>query len=129
MNETYVFFFARFFIASMFLISAILKLFTFNLQMNLYHFDNMSIGISLIIISIIVEIIFASMLIIGYKTKLAIIILLMFLIGNTIMAPYKFTGHFQYIVYKKNLAIFGGLISLLIHNMKIPLTKRDKDET
>ena len=67
------------------------------------------------------------MLIIGYKTKLAIIVLIMFLIGNTIMIPYKFFGHFQYIIYKKNLAILGGLIALLY--LTIKLNSRDKNET
>lgn len=127
MRETYTLFFARFFIASMFLISAVLKLFTLDIQVNLYHGDNSNIIYIFIILSIIIEIIFSIMLIIGYKTKLAIIILIMFLIGNTMMIPHKFSGHFQYIIYKKNLAIFGGLIALFY--LTIKLNQRDKNET
>jgi len=63
------------------------------------------------------------MLIIRYKTKLAIIVLLMFLIGNTIMVQYKFTDEFQYIIYKKNLAILGGLIAIFLLNIQTNYTR------
>jgi len=118
MKETYTIFFARFFMASMFLISACTKLFTLDIQINLFNNGHIKITLFFIILSIILEIIFSIMLIMGYKTKLAIMVLLMFLIGNTIMVQYKFTDEFQYIIYKKNLAIFGGLIAVFLLNIQ-----------
>ena len=71
MKEIYTFFFARFFIASMFLTSAYTKLFTLDMQINIYNNQHIKITLFFITLSIILEIIFSIMLIIRYKTKLA----------------------------------------------------------
>lgn len=127
MKETYMLFFARFFIASMFFISASIKIFTFDSQIILINNpDNYILKIS-VIISIAVELFFSLMLLINYKTKLAIIILTIFLIGNTIMIPYRFPDLFQVIIFKKNLAILGGMIALFLMNLQI--TNRGNNET
>lgn len=127
MKETYMLFFARFFIASMFFISASIKIFTFDSQIILINNpDNYILKIS-VIISIAVELFFSLMLLINYKTKLAIIILTIFLIANTIMIPYRFPDLFQVIIFKKNLAILGGMIALFLMNLQI--TNRGNNET
>jgi len=46
-----------------------------------------------------------------------------FLISNTIMVEYKFTDEFQYILYKKNLAILGGLIAIFLLNIQTNYTR------
>jgi putative oxidoreductase len=97
----------------MFIISAISKIQNIDIQIHYYPNLNTSLIYYLIIISIVIEITVAMMLIIEYKTNLAIIILLMFLMGNTIMAPSKYSEIFVLVIYKKNLAIFGGLLALL----------------
>jgi len=127
MKETYMLFFARFFIASMFFISASIKIFTFDSQIILISNPDNYILKIYVIISIAVELFFSLMLLIDYKTKLAIIILTIFLLGNTIMIPYKFPDLFQVTIYKKNLAILGGMIALFLMNLKKP--NRGNNET
>lgn len=115
--------FARFLIASMFLTSAFIKIFTLDIQVGLFNASDSKLFLFLVVISIIIEIVFSIMLIIDYKIKLAIIALIIFLIANTIMVPYKFPDTFQVIIYKKNLAILGGLIVLYLFKIKTDILR------
>lgn len=117
MKVNYLLLFARICIASMFVISASMKIFTFETQLTLYQSFNEYTSYA-IILSILVEIVLSIMLVAEYKIKFVIIFLIFFLLGNTIMASSKFDEDIIYIIYKKNLAIFGGLIALFSHYVK-----------
>ena len=104
---------ARFFIGIMFIVSAIVKIFTLDVQVNLFTLLDASFTMYIVIISILVELLAGIMFIVGYKVKFIIIVLVLFLIGNTIMAPSKFDTDIALIIYKKNIAILGGLLAIL----------------
>ncbi len=97
-------------IVSPFFISAFYKL------THLFSEQKVYAGIPLWMIALgaLLEMTLCLMVVINYKPKLAIIGLILFLIGNTVAAPTKF-GMDAYVllsIWKKNIAILGGLLLL-----------------
>ena len=113
MNNSNVLDIDRFFIGIMFIISAIVKIFTLDSQVNLFTSLDASYTMYIVIISIFVELLARIMFIAGYKIKFIIIVLILFLIGNTMMASSKFDTDIAFVIYKKNIAILGGLLAIL----------------
>ncbi len=97
-------------IVSPFFISAFYKLTHLLLEQKVYT----GIPLWMIASGALLEMTLCLMVVINYKPKLAIMGLILFLIGNTAAAPTKF-GMNAYVllsIWKKNIAILGGLLLL-----------------
>ena len=64
----------------------------------------------LFIPSVIVEILFPLLIIVGYKTKLASLVMILFILTVTIIFHTDFSNEMQLIAFLKNIAIAGGFL-------------------
>ena len=103
----------RIFLASLFLVEGIGKLFTQE-QVITYMEDYGVPGI-LFIPAVIVEILFPLLLIVGYKTRLAALVLALFTLTVTIIFHTDFDDGMQLISFLKNLAITGGFMIVIAY--------------
>jgi uncharacterized membrane protein YphA (DoxX/SURF4 family) len=63
--------------------------------------------------NIISQLVGASLLLLGYKTRLGAILLILFLIPTTLVFHTNFSQEMQVIAFFKNLAIIGGLLMVV----------------
>ena len=98
----------RIFLASLFLVEGIGKLFTQE-QVITYMEDYGVPGI-LFIPAVIVEILFPLLLIVGYKTRLAALVMTLFTLTVAIIFHTDFSNEMQLISFLKNVAIAGGFL-------------------
>ena len=103
----------RIFLSVLFLIEGIGKLFTQE-QVITYMEDYGVPGI-LFIPAVIVEILFPLLLIVGYKTKLAALVMALFTLTVTIIFHTDFGDGMQLILFLKNLAITGGFMIVIAY--------------
>ena len=103
----------RIFLSVLFLIEGIGKLFTQE-QVVTYMEDYGVPGI-LFIPAVIVEILFPLLLIVGYKTRLAALVLALFTLTVTIIFHTDFGDGMQLISFLKNLAITGGFMIVIAY--------------
>ena len=103
----------RIFLSALFLIEGIGKLFTQE-QVITYMEDYGVPGI-LFIPAVIVEILFPLLLIVGYKTKLAALVMALFTLTVTIIFHTDFGDGMQLISFLKNLAITGGFMIVIAY--------------
>ena len=103
----------RIFLSALFLIEGIGKLFTQE-QVITYMEDYGVPGI-LFIPAVIVEILFPLLLIVGYKTRLAALVLALFTLTVTIIFHTDFDDGMQLISFLKNLAITGGFMIVIAY--------------
>ena len=103
----------RIFLSALFLIEGIGKLFTQE-QVIMYMEDYGVPGI-LFIPAVIVEILFPLLLIVGYKTRLAALVLALFTLTVTIIFHTDFDDGMQLISFLKNLAITGGFMIVIAY--------------
>jgi len=103
----------RIFLSVLFLIEGIGKLFTQE-QVITYMEDYGVPGI-LFIPAVIVEILFPLLLIVGYKTKLAALVMALFTLAVTIIFHTDFGDGMQLISFLKNLAITGGFMIVIAY--------------
>jgi len=103
----------RIFLSVLFLIEGIGKLFTQE-QVITYMEDYGVPGI-LFIPAVIVEILFPLLLIVGYKTRLAALVLALFTLTVTIIFHTDFDDGMQLISFLKNLAITGGFMIVIAY--------------
>ena len=103
----------RIFLSVLFLIEGIGKLFTQE-QVITYMEDYGVPGI-LFIPAVIVEILFPLLLIVGYKTKLAALVMALFTLTVTIIFHTDFGDGMQLISFLKNLAITGGFMIVIAY--------------
>ena len=103
----------RIFLSVLFLIEGIGKLFTQE-QVITYMEDYGVPGI-LFIPAVIVEILFPLLLIVGYKTRLAALVLALFTLTVTIIFHTDFDDGMQLISFLKNLAITGGFMFVIAY--------------
>ena len=103
----------RIFLSVLFLIEGIGKLFTQE-QVITYMEDYGVPGI-LFIPAVIVEILFPLLLIVGYKTRLAALVLALFTLTVTIIFHTDFDDGMQLISFFKNLAITGGFMIVIAY--------------
>ena len=103
----------RIFLSVLFLIEGIGKLFTQE-QVITYMEDYGVPGI-LFIPAVIVEILFPLLLIVGYKTRLAALVMALFTLTVTIIFHTDFGDGMQLILFLKNLAITGGFMIVIAY--------------
>ena len=98
----------RIFISLIFLIAGVGKI--FNYEGTIGYMESFGIPGYLLIPAIIIEILFPLLVIIGYKTKLAAIILALFTISLAIIFHTDFSNQMQLMSFLKNFAIAGGFL-------------------
>ena len=106
-------FFARVFLSLLFLIEGIRKI-SVQDSVIMYMEDYGVPGI-LFIPSIILEILFPLMIIVGYKTKLAALILSIFTFAVAIIFHTNFYEDMQMVFFLKDLAIAGGFMMIFFY--------------
>ena len=98
----------RIFISLIFLIAGVGKI--FNYEGTIGYMESFGVPGYLLIPAIIIEILFPLLVIIGYKTKLAAIILALFTISLAIIFHTDFSNQMQLMSFLKNFAIAGGFL-------------------
>ena len=105
--------FGRVFLSALFLIEGIGKLFSQD-QVITYMEDYGVPGI-LFVPAVIVEILFPLLLIVGYKTRLAALVMALFTLTVTIIFHTDFSDGMQLIFFLKDLAIAGGFMIIIAY--------------
>ena len=98
----------RIFLSTIFLIEGIRKLFF--REQTIEFMEDYGVPGILFIPSVIVEILFPLLIIIGYKTKLASLVMILFILTVTIIFHTDFSNEIQLIAFLKNIAIAGGFL-------------------
>jgi len=102
----------RIFISLIFLIAGFGKI--FNYEETIGYMESFGVPGYLLVPAIIIEILFPLLLIIGYKTKLASIILSLFAILLAIIFHTDFSNQMQLMSFLKNFAIAGGFLIIFV---------------
>ena len=105
-------FIGRIFISLIFLIAGVGKI--FNYEGTIGYMESFGIPGYLLIPAIIIEILFPLLVIIGYKTKLAAIILALFTLSLAIIFHTDFSNQMQLMSFLKNFAIAGGFLVIFV---------------
>ena len=98
----------RIFLSTLFLIEGIGKLFT--QEQVITYMEDYGVPGMLFIPAVVVEILFPLLLIVGYKTRLAALVMALFTLTVTIIFHTDFSNGMQLILFLKNLAIAGGFV-------------------
>ena len=98
----------RIFLSTLFLIEGINKI--FNYEETIQYMENFGVPGYLAIPAIILEILFPLLLIIGYQTKIAALVIAIFTIVVAIIFHTNFNDHMQFITFFKDIAIAGGFL-------------------
>ena len=102
----------RIFISLIFLLAGFGKI--FNYEETIGYMESFGVPGYLLVPAIIIEILFPLLLIIGYKTKLASIILSLFAILLAIIFHTDFSNQMQLMSFLKNFAIAGGFLIIFV---------------
>ena len=106
-------FFARIFLSLLFLIEGIRKI---SVQDNvIMYMEDYGVPGILFIPSIILEILFPLLIIVGYKTKLAALVMALFTFTVAIIFHTDFHEDMQMIFFLKDLAIAGGFMIIFFY--------------
>lgn len=65
--------------------------------------------------AIFLEVVGGILLLLGFKTKIGAIMLIIFLIPTTLIFHTEFSERIQMIMFMKNLAILGGILAIVAH--------------
>ena len=103
----------RIFLSVLFLVEGVGKLFTQE-QVLMYMEDYNVPGI-LFFPAVVVEILFPLLLIVGYKTKLAALVMTLFTLTVAIIFHTDFSDGMQLIFFLKDLAIAGGFMIIVAY--------------
>ena len=103
----------RIFLSTLFLIEGINKI--FNYEGTIEYMESFNVPEFLAIPTIILEILFPLLLIIGYQTKLSALVLAIFTLATALIFHTDFTNQMQLISFLKNFAIAGGFLILFIN--------------
>ena len=103
----------RIFLASLFLIEGVGKLFT--QEQVITYMENYGVPGMLFIPAVVVEILFPLLLIVGYKTRLAALVMALFTLTVAIIFHTDFSDGMQLISFLKNLAIAGGFMIIIAY--------------
>ena len=106
----------RIFISSIFLFSGINKIFQY--EQTVQWMEGFSIPGFLLIPTIVIEIIFPILIIIGYQTGFAAGMLALFCLATGLIFHLDLSNQMQIIALLKNLGLAGGLIFLVINGPK-----------
>ena len=102
----------RIFISLIFLVAGVGKI--LNYEGTVGYMESFGVPGYLLIPAIIIEILFPLLLIIGYKTKLAAIILSLFAILLAVIFHTDFSNQMQLMSFLKNFAIAGGFLIIFV---------------
>ena len=103
----------RIFLSTLFLIEGTNKI--FNYEGTIQYMENFGVPEYLAIPAIILEILFPLLLIIGYQTKIAALVIAIFTIVVAIIFHTNFDDHMQFITFFKDIAIAGGFIIIFVN--------------
>jgi len=103
----------RIFLAALFLIEGVGKLFT--QEQVITYMENYGVPGMLFIPTVVVEILFPLLLIVGYKTRLAALVMALFTLTVAIIFHTDFSNGMQLISFLKNLAIAGGFMIIIAY--------------
>ena len=103
-------------ISAIFLFSGINKVFHYNSTVQ--WMEGFGIPELLLIPTIMIEIIFPILIIIGYQTRLAAGILIMFCLVTAFIFHSDFSDQMQVIAFLKNIGLAGGFMFLAAHGAK-----------
>ena len=103
----------RTFLSALFLFNGIAKIFYY--EGTIEYMENFGVPGYLITPAIIIEILFPTLLIIGYKTRLSAIVLALFTILLAVIFHTDFSNQIQLTQFLKNFAIAGGFIIIFVY--------------
>ena len=103
----------RIFLSTLFLIEGTNKI--FNYEETIQYMENFGVPGYLAIPAIILEILFPLLLIIGYQTKIAALVMMIFTIVVAIIFHTNFDNQMQFITFFKDIAIAGGFIIIFVN--------------
>lgn len=106
-------FLGRIFLSTLFLIEGTNKI--FNYEETIQYMENFGVPGYLAIPAIILEILFPLLLIIGYQTKIAALVMMIFTIVVAIIFHTNFDDQMQFITFFKDIAIAGGFIIIFVN--------------
>ena len=103
----------RIFLSALFLIEGVGKLFT--QEQVITYMEDYGVPGMLFIPAVVVEILFPLLLIVGYKTRLAALVMALFTLTVAIIFHTDFSNGMQLISFLKNLAIAGGFMIIIAY--------------
>ena len=103
----------RVFLSTLFLIEGVGKLFT--QEQVITYMENYGVPGILFIPAVVLEILFPLLLIVGYKTRLAALVMTLFTLTVAIIFHTDFSDGMQLIFFLKDLAIAGGFMIIIAH--------------
>ena len=103
----------RIFLAALFLIEGVAKLFA--QEQVITYMEDYGVPGMLFIPAVVVEILFPLLLIVGYKTRLAALVMALFTLTVAIIFHTDFSDGMQLISFLKNLAIAGGFMIIIAY--------------
>ena len=109
--------FGRIFISSLFIVEAIRKI-SFK-EETIFYMEDYGVPEILFYPSLIFELVFPILLIIGYQTRISAVAMFIFTIAVTIIFHNDFENHMQFIALLKNLSIAGGFLIIASNQPKV----------
>ena len=109
--------FGRIFISTLFIVEAIRKI-SFK-EETIFYMEDYSVPEILFYPSLIFELVFPILLIIGYQTRISAVAMFVFTIVVTIIFHNDFENHMQFMALLKNLSIAGGFLIIASNQPKI----------
>ncbi len=107
---------ARIFISSVFLVSGYNKI--INYESTISFMEGFGIPGLLLWPTIVLEIILPILVIIGYKTQIATILLAIFCIATAIIFHFDFSNQMQIVALLKNFGLAGGFLLIALNGPK-----------
>ena len=107
----------RIFLASLFLIEGAKKFFL--QEETIIYMEEYGVPEILFFPSLVLEILFPILLIVGYKTKISASIMALFTLTVAIIFHSDFQNHLELIAFLKNVAIAGGFLVIVANDPKI----------
>ena len=103
----------RVFLSTLFLIEGVGKLFT--QEQVIMYMEDYGVPSILFFPAVALEILFPLLLIVGYKTRLAALVMTLFTVTVAIIFHTDFSDGMQLIFFLKDLAIAGGFMIIIAH--------------
>ena len=107
----------RIFLSSLFLIEGVKKFFL--QEETIIYMEEYGVPEILFFPSLVLEILFPILLIVGYKTKISASIMALFTLTVAIIFHSDFQNHMELIAFLKNVAIAGGFLIIVANDPKI----------
>ena len=109
--------FGRIFISALFIVEAIRKI-SFK-EETIFYMEDYGVPEILFYPSLIFELVFPILLIIGYQTRISAVAMFIFTMVVTIIFHNDFENHMQFMALLKNLSIAGGFLIIASNQPKI----------